>query len=216
MRRFDLKIHDITLTITPLLPVWPGNPGIVLERVNKIEDGANANVSKLEMGVHTGTHVDAPIHFIPGMPGVETLDLEVLIGKVHVIDLPESVDVIDAQVLQSLEWPGESERVLFKTRNSRYWAAGDTQFHQDFVGISEDGANFLVEKKIKLVGVDYLSVAPWKKSRPTHRALLEAQIIVIEGLNLSDVAGGAYQLYCLPIKLGGSDGAPTRVVLIEA
>ncbi len=209
-----MKIHDVTLTITPQLPTWPNNPGVVLERVNKIEDGANANVSKLAMGVHTGTHVDAPVHFVPGAPGVETLALETLIGPVRVFELPD-VNVVDAAALKTLEWPAGLERVLFKTRNSSYWAAGDPQFHTDFVGVSEDGAKFLVEKKIKLVGVDYLSVAPWKASKPTHQALLNARIIIIEGLDLSQVSAGEYQLFCLPIKLGGSDGAPARVILAE-
>jgi arylformamidase len=210
-----MKIHDVSLTIDAKLPTWPSDPGFKLERTSKIEEGANANVSRLEMGVHTGTHVDAPVHFVPGAPGVETLSLQTLIGPARVMSLPDAVDVIDLDVLTSLEWPEGTERVLFKTRNSKYWAAGDSQFHTEFVAIADDAAHFLVEKGVKLVGVDYLSVAPWKKSKATHQTLLNARVIVIEGLDLSGVEAGTYQLYCLPVKLGGSDGAPTRVVLVE-
>ena len=210
-----MKIHDISVTITPELPTWPGDPSVVLERVNKMEDGANANVSRIDMGVHTGTHVDAPYHFIADGNPVETLDLEVLIGEVLVVRVPDEVNEITRETLEVLQLPGGVKRILFKTRNSRYWQTGEKTFQTRFVGIAESGAQSLVEKGIELVGIDYLSIAPFKKSRPTHQVLLKAKMVVIEGVDLSKVEPGIYELICLPLKLGGSDGAPARVVLLE-
>jgi len=209
-----MRIYDITLTLSPTLPVWPSDPAIVLERVAKMEEGANANVSRVEMGVHTGTHVDAPFHFLGGeTPTVESLPLDLLTGRAHVIHLPEA-KVIDAAALEKANLPRRARRLLFKTRNSEYWARGEKQFQTNFVGISLDGAEYLIQHGVELVGIDYLSVAPYKQSRPTHVALLEAGIVVVEGLDLSPVAAGAYTLYCLPLKLGGSDGAPARAILV--
>ena len=208
-------IHDISLTVTPKLPTWPGDPKVELERVEKIEDGANANVSRLAIGVHTGTHVDAPFHFLSDGTTIETLPLDVLIGTVQVVDLGDAADLITADVLKSADLIHGVTRVLFKTRNSQFWARGETEFQTGFVGISADGAEFLVKQGIQLVGIDYLSIAPFKQSKPTHQILLNAKIVVLEGVNLSQVKAGVYQLVCLPLKLGGSDGAPARTVLIQ-
>ncbi|MEW6651275.1 MAG: cyclase family protein [Chloroflexota bacterium] len=210
-----MKIFDISLTITPALATWPGDPKVVLERVNKMEDGANANVSRLDMGVHTGTHVDAPFHFIPVGETVESMRLDVLIGIAWVVHIPDEVRVITRETLEKARLPEEPVRVLFRTRNSQLWQIEADTFHADFVGIDASGAQYLVEKGVQLVGVDYLSVAPYKLSRPTHQILLKAQVVVIEGLNLSAVEAGQYRLVCLPLKLGGSDGAPARAVLLQ-
>lgn len=210
-----MRIHDITVTITPQLPTWPGDPAIELERVDKIEDGANANVSRMSLGAHTGTHVDAPFHFLEDGTTVETLPLDVLFGSVQVIELEDRIDVITADVIQSAGLLPGVTRVLFKTRNSKIWARGETEFQTDFVGITADGAEYLVQKGIQLVGIDYLSIAPYKNSRPTHQILLKAKVIIIEGVDLSQIRAGVYQLACLPLKLGGADGAPARTVLIE-
>jgi arylformamidase len=207
-------IYDITLTIIPGMPVWPGEPTVKLARVEKIEDGANANVSHVDMGVHTGTHMDSPYHFLNHGKSVETLPLDVLIGAVQVVELPDSCEVIDAEVLKTAGIQTRLERVLFKTRNSHYWEKKLTEFQTDFVGISEDGAQYLVDSGIRLVGIDYLSIAPYKHSRPTHEILLKSNVVILEGVNLSGVPAGNYELISLPIKLGGSDGAPARVVLI--
>ncbi len=210
-----MKIRDITLTLSPDMPFWPGDPALKLERVRKIEEGANSNSSELTMRVHTGTHVDAPVHFTNGEAGVETLPLSVLIGFCCVIEIPEEEKVISKEVLQKVYLPQNCQRILFKTRNSQYWAQGVKDFQPDFVGISEDAALFLVERGCQLVGLDYLSIAPYKNSRPTHEAFLKHNVIVVEGLDLSKVGEGYYSLFCLPIKLEGSDGAPARVVLID-
>lgn len=210
-----MRIHDISLTVTPNLPTWPGDPKVELERVEKIEDGANANVSRLSAGVHTGTHVDAPFHFLADGTAVDTLPLEILFGAVQVVELGDQVDLITAEVIQSAGLIHGVERILFKTRNSAFWARGETEFQTGFVAISAEGAEYLVQQGIQLVGIDYLSIAPFKNSRPTHQILLKAKIVVIEGLDLSKISPGVYQLACLPLKLGGSDGAPARTVLIE-
>jgi arylformamidase len=209
------KIYDITLTVTPGMVVWPGDPKVKLERVRKIEDGANANVSEVAMSVHTGTHMDAPVHFLPEGKSIDTLPLDVLIGPVQVVQLPESCDVINAEVLANAGLDNGVERILFKTRNSSYWVSQAAVFQTGFVGISKDGAEFLVKHGVRLVGIDYLSISPYKNSRPTHEVLLKASMVILEGVNLFDVPAGHYQLICLPLKLGGSDGSPARAVLIK-
>ena len=209
-----MTIYDITLTISPDMPVWPGDPAVILERVKKIEEGSNANVSRLDAGVHTGTHVDAPRHFIQGGKGIDELALNVLVGPAQVVELAQNIAEIDEKVIQKAGILPETRRILFKTRNSLYWAQQENIFQTDFVGINLGGARALVQMGIQLVGIDYLSVAPFKRSRPTHEVLLSAGMVVVEGLELSKIKPGIYQLYCLPIKLGGSDGAPARAILI--
>lgn len=208
-----MRTYDITLTISPDLPTWPGDPGVKLERVEKIEDGSNANVSRVEMGVHTGTHVDAPFHFLQDGTTVDKLNLSLLTGRAYVLHLPD-VEVITAAVLEEAQIPPRTRRVLFKTRNSDFWVKKEPDFRTDFVGLSEDGAEYLVRRGVKLVGVDYLSVAPYRNSRPTHEKLLEAGVVIVEGLDLSEVSQGRYTIYCLPLKLANSDGAPARAILI--
>jgi arylformamidase len=209
------KVYDISLTISPELPVWPGDPKVKLERVNKIENGANSNVSKLELSVHTGTHVDAPFHFLPGASTVESLPMDILTGNAQVVELPDSCAVIDASVVAAAGIKAGTQRVLFKTRNSQFWADNLPDFQTGFVGILVDGANLLVQLGVRLVGIDYLSISPYKNSRPTHEALLKAGMVIVEGLDLSAVPAGEYLLVCLPLKLKGSDGAPARAVLIK-
>jgi arylformamidase len=210
-----MKIYDVSLTIDNTLVTWPGDPPIVLDRVNKIEAGANANVSRIEMGVHTGTHVDAPFHFIFNGKGIDELDLNTLVGQVLVVEIREKVNVINQAVIESLEIPPGTQRILFKTQNSAFWETQGKEFRPEFIALNLEAANYLVKTGIKLVGIDYFSISPYKNSRPTHVALLQQEIIIIEGLDLSQVSPGVFQLYCLPIKLKGSDGAPARVILIE-
>ena len=210
-----MKIYDISLTITPSLPVWPGDTLITLERTSKMEEGENNNVSRLETSAHAGTHVDAPYHFIPDGKTIETLPLDVLVGPAQVVQIPDEVGLITADVLRAVPLQPGCERLLLKTRNSQIWARGEQEFQTDFVAVSPDGAQYLVDQGIRLVGIDYLSVAPFKQSTPTHRILLGASMVILEGINLSEVNPGTYQLCCLPLKLGGSDGAPTRAILIS-
>jgi arylformamidase len=196
------------------MPVWPGDPQVVLERVSSIEEGANANVSKISMSVHTGTHMDAPVHFLQGGKSIDTLPLEILIGPAQVIRLPDSVETITAGILEKAGIREGVERLLIKTRNSTYWTNPDDDFKTDFLAVEADGAAYLVKRGVKLVGIDYLSIAPFKRSRPTHETLLKAGMVILEGADLSAVPAGFYQLICLPLKLGGCDGSPARAVLI--
>jgi len=209
-----MKIYDITLPISPDMIVWPGDPPVVLEQVSSMDAGAHDNVSRLACGVHTGTHVDAPHHFLNNHHTVESLSLDVLIGPACVVQIPDEVDVVTAEVLVKAAIPSGTSRLLLKTRNSQCWERGEKTFDEKFVGVSADGAAWLVQYEVKLIGIDYLSVAPYKQSVPTHRTLLGAGIIVVEGLDLSAVKPGSYGLYCLPMKLVGSDGAPARAILI--
>jgi arylformamidase len=209
-----MSIHDISLSISPDMPVWPGDPAVELELIASMDQGAHANVSRLSVSVHTGTHVDAPHHFLNDGRTVEGLPLDLLTGPCYVAQIPDDMDDINADVLDGIPIPAETIRLLFGTRNSHLWAKGDNKFHKDFVGVTEDGAQWLVTRGIKLVGVDYLSIAPYGESVPTHTVLLKAGVVVVEGLNLSKVPRGFYDLYCLPLKLKGSDGAPARAVLI--
>jgi arylformamidase len=209
-----MKIYDISLPISPNLPVWPGDPTIVLEQVSSMDAGAHDNVSRLACSVHTGTHVDAPHHFLNNHQTVESLSLDILTGPAQVVRIPDDVKAVTADVLGKASIQTGTERLLIRSANSQLWKKGEREFFTGFVGISADGAEWLVEKGIKLVGIDYLSIAPYKQSIPTHRILLEAEVVIIEGVDLSGVRSGNYDLFCLPLKLVGSDGAPARAILI--
>ena len=208
-----MRSYDITLTLSDEIPTWPGDPKFSMERFDKIEAGDNTNTTRFEMSAHTGTHVDAPYHFINHGKGVDQLSLKILTGRVYVLHLP-NIDVVTAADLEKADIPPRTRRLLIRTRNSEYWAKGVKEFRTDFVGLTADAADYLVKRGVKLVGVDYLSVAPYKQSRPTHEILLRANLIIVEGLNLAEVAQGRYMLYCLPLKLKGADGAPARAILI--
>lgn len=208
------KIYDLTLPISPELVVWPGDSPIQFSQPSQIAQGDISTVTRLDMSAHTGTHLDAPAHFIGGGPGVETLDLHKLVGPALVVEALTAVS-ITAELLENLNIPPETKRLLIKTSNSARWQAGETDFYEEFVAIAADGARWLVDFGIRLVGVDYLSVAPFDDPVPTHVTLLEAGVIPVEGLNLHGIAPGVYQLVCLPLKLVGSDGAPCRAILIE-
>jgi len=209
-----MPIHDISLSISESLIVWPGDPPVSITQPQHMDRGDKATVSHLSMSAHTGTHVDAPAHFILGGSGVETLDLNVLVGPALVVEAMET-DLLSADVLERLSIPPGTERVLFHTHNSDRWARGEREFSREFVAITEDGARWLAEHGVRLVGVDYMSVGPFGADAPTHRILLDAGIIPVEGLDLSDVEPGVYQLVCLPLKIVGGDGAPARAILIE-
>lgn len=209
------KIYDLSVTITPHLAVWPGDTPIYLERESKIEEGANSNVSRMNISVHTGTHVDAPRHFIQGAKTIEDIPIETLVGKAQVIDIAPEVNLITAKELKAAGINPGIERLIFKTRNSQFFPSQSDTFHTTYTGIGVEGAEWLVNAGVKLVGIDYLSVAPYKATRPTHEVFLKAGVVLVEGLVLKGVAPGIYLLCCLPLKLGGSDGAPARVVLIE-
>jgi arylformamidase len=210
----QMTLYDISLPVSPGLPVWPGDPSVELEQVSSMDAGAHDNISRLACSVHTGTHVDAPHHFLNDHRTVETLSLEVLTGSAQVIQIHENIPVITAAVLEKAGILPVTTRLLLKTSNSLLWERGECKFDEGFVGVSLDGAEWLVHAGVKLVGIDYLSIAPYKQSIPTHQPLLKPGIVILEGLNLSAVPPGFYDLFCLPLNLVGSDGAPARVILI--
>ncbi|MBS1250937.1 MAG: Kynurenine formamidase [Chloroflexi bacterium] len=208
-----MPIYDISLPITPNLPTWPGEDKVQLTQTSSIKEGDLANVTHVSMGVHTGTHIDAPDHFLGNGVGVDQIPLDLLIGPVTVLHFP-ACEIITADMLRAAEIPTQAKRLLFKTRNSKYWAEGEIEFQGDFVALNPDAAQYLVQRGVEVVGVDYLSVAPFDDPVPTHKILLQANVLVIEGLDLSEVPPGDYALYCLPLKIAGADGAPARAVLI--
>ncbi len=205
---------DISVTLHSGMAHWPDNPPVHIERMLDIGRGDPCNVSTLAMGSHTGTHMDAPLHFLPTGQGLETMPFEATLGPARVIEIHDPEAIKPEELLPHALQPGE--RVLFKTRNStRCWQADN--FVEDFVYISQEAARALAALKVRTVGVDYLSVGGYTKDGvETHRALLEAGIWIIEGLDLSQVQPGAYELICLPIKVASSDGAPARAILRKA
>jgi arylformamidase len=209
-----MAIYDISLSISESLVVWPGDPPVRINQIAHLNKGDRATVSCLEMSAHTGTHVDAPAHFIQGGIGVDALDLAALVGLALVAEAREA-DALTADVLAEMAIPLGAERVLFHTRNSNRWARGEREFDESFVAITEDGARWLIERNIRLVGVDYLSVGPFSAPKPVHQMLLRAGVVLVEGLNLSGIRPGMYQFVCLPLKIVGCDGAPARAILMD-
>ena len=205
------RLVDVSVLLAPGLATYPGNPELEIAPIKRIAAGDTTNNSRLVMGTHTGTHVDAPRHFFDGKPGVDALPLDLLIGRARVIDLPYRSG-ITAEHLKSAGLR-EDLRVLLRTPNSALWNSSDG-FRPDYTYVTEDAAKFLVDQGVKVVGVDYLSVEQYKKTgAPAHHVLLGNGVIIIEGLNLSEADAGQYEMYCLPLKLAGADGAPARVVL---
>ncbi|MBN2325332.1 MAG: cyclase family protein [Spirochaetes bacterium] len=210
-----MKIYDISVGISADMVTWPDHVPLVLEQFQRIADGEEANVSRMAGTVHIGTHVDAPLHFIDGAASIEKLPLDVLTGPAYVAHL-QNASVIDAEVLNGAGIPQDTKRILFKTRNSNFWASGEKEFRTDYVGLNASGAEWLVERGIGLVGVDYLAVAVYTDLTTVHRILLGNDVIVLEAVDLSGVEQGRYELYCLPLKLMATEGAPARTILIEA
>jgi arylformamidase len=208
-----VDIIDISVPIRPDMPVWSGDPAVVIERVKSMADGAHDNVSRIDFGVHTGTHVDAPVHFIADGAAVDRVPLDALVGPAWVADATSVHRHLDGEALASLAIADGAERVIFKTTNSELWVS--ERFETEFLGVTEDGARWLVDRGVRLVGIDYLSIAPYGDSVPTHRALLGAGVAILEGTDLRGVEPGAYELICAPLRIVGADGAPARALLIR-
>jgi arylformamidase len=205
-------VLDVTVGLRPgSVPLYPGDTPLELEPVQSLSTGDPRTVSRLQCSVHAGTHVDGPAHYVAGAAGVESVSLDALIGPCWVADATAVVPHINAAALRELDIPTQVERVLFRTRNSRIW--DDPHFTEDFVAVSDDAAHALVERRIRLVGVDGLSVAPYDDQTPTHVTLLRANVAVVETLDLRRAEQGWYDLLCLPLLIPGADGAPARVVL---
>lgn len=206
------RIYDCSMPLRDGMPLYPGNPPFQRVLTREIARGDVANESRVEFGTHCGTHVDAPRHFLADGAALDALALESLVGPARLFDLPHAAR-IDRADLEPLPWRGV-ERVLFKTRNSRHWQRGGG-FDPDFVHLTGAAAAFLVEQRLKLVGVDGLSIERHGSAEhPVHRTLLAAGIPIVEGLCLADVPAGEYTLFCGPLRLADADGSPARVFLV--
>jgi arylformamidase len=205
-----MRLIDVTVPLDENLPTYPHNTPFSVEPIKRLARGDSSNVSTLHMGAHSGTHVDAPRHFFDAGAGADALPLDLLIGRARVIDV-RSRHGVSAEDFAGVDL-SDDIRLLIKTPNSWLW--GSNEFHPDYVGVTESGARHLVDHGVKVVGVDYLSVEVFgAPGKPAHHLLLGAGTIVIEGLNLRDVDPGIYEMFCLPLRIVGSDGAPARVVL---
>jgi len=204
-----MRIHDISVPLAPTLTVYPGDPSVRIDPWSQISEGEAANVSRVIISTHSGTHIDAPRHFSDDGLSVDKIPLSLLMGPALVVSLPE-VKVIGKKELERLPVRGVT-RVLLKTDNSLLWKR--STFSADFAALSVDGAQYLVEAGVKLVGIDYLSMERHEGDGSVHRTLLEAGVLILEGLDLSEVGPGGYELICLPLRIAGGDGAPARAIL---
>lgn len=206
------RLYDISLPVKNGGVVYPGNPEIHIEPQQDMSKGDSSNVSLLSLGSHTCTHVDAPLHMIPGGAGVDKLPFDALIGPAILCRFGDDVMAVTEALLRTQPLQGH-ERVLLKTRNSGF--IRDHHFHRDYTYLAPDGAEYLASLGVRLVGIDYLSIEEFHSGHHrTHTTLLGRGIVIVEGLDLSGPAPGTYQLTCLPVLLAGIDGAPARAVLV--
>lgn len=213
-----MKIYDISLPIKSHMLVWPGDPPVTMGSLSAIAKGDHSNVTQIQMSVHTGTHIDAPRHFIDSGGTIDQIPLRKMIGKAFVMIIDDDVDVISDQVLESHSdghLLNQTKKVLFRTRNSSLWRSHPNTFQTNYVGINALGAALLASLNLDLIGVDYLSVAPYDETSQPHQILLSEEIVLLEGIDLSGVPSGFYDLYCLPLMIRGCEGAPARVILID-
>jgi len=202
---------DISVPISEHTPIFTGDPTFARDLAQDLTRGDVCNLSHLDMGAHTGTHIDAPRHFIDGAPTTETIPLEACIGEAWVVDGTALTSTIRATDLEGLTIPAGETRLLFKTRNSGLWSRDG--FSSDFLAFGADAAHWLVDRGVRLLAIDYLSIAPFRDAVDTHRVLLGAGVVVVEGTDLRAIEPGPYELLCLPLRLVGSDGAPARALL---
>jgi arylformamidase len=202
---------DVSVPIRPDMPIFTGDPVFRIELAASIAAGDICNVSRFDFGAHTGTHLDAPSHFIDGAPSSESIPLDAGIGPAWVVDAGRLEGTITAEDIAALAIPPGETRLLFKTRNSELWALPG--FTGAFIGLDEGAARLLVDRDVRFVGADYLSIAPFGDPGPTHRALLSAGVVILEGTDLREVAPGPIDLLCLPLRLVGSDGVPARALV---
>jgi arylformamidase len=210
-----MQIYDVSVPLSAATTTYPGDPGIEIKKWLTLANGDAANVSLINFGLHSGTHVDAPAHFIEGGATVDSLPLDSLVGEAHVVEVAPNVKAIDEDFVAANCGP-DCQRVIFKTRNSAFWGDANQAFREDYTYIEPDAARRLARSGVKLVGIDYLSVEQFKStSFATHLALLSKGIVIVEGLDLREVPPGVYELFCLPLKIAGGsgDGAPARVIL---
>ena len=207
-----MAIFDISIGIDENLPLWPGDPELRLHWAANIEQGDLVNLTELSMSIHTGTHIDAPLHFLPNGKPIDSLSLNVLVGEAQVVAIPPDVNLITVDILQDV-CEINAARILFKTKNSQLWET--SKFQQDYVALEASAAQWLVDQGVQLVGIDYLSIAPFKDPAPTHETLLNNEVVIVESFDLRLVKPGIYTLICLPLKLVGREAAPARAILLS-
>ena len=210
-----MQIYDVSVPLSAATPTYPGDPGIEIKPWKALANGDVANVSLIDFGLHSGTHVDAPAHFIEGGTKVDALLLQSLVGEAEVVEVPEHIKVIDENFIAANCNRG-SQRILFKTRNSSFWNSPEDGFRADYTYVDASGARQLVNSGMKLVGIDYLSIEGFDPGEyETHHILLSQNVVILEGLDLRKVTAGFYELICLPLKIAGGsgDGAPARTIL---
>jgi len=208
-----MKLFDVTVPISERVPIYKGDPGVKLESIKRMAGGDSANQSNLTFGAHTGTHVDAPNHFVDGARRVDELDLEKLLGMCRVVRVSDDVDVIEPEHFGVISGV---ERIIFKTKNSAFWNERD--FRTDLAYLSPVAAQTLVRHGIKLVGIDYFSIEKYHSGdHAVHIALLKSEVVILEGLDLREVEPGDYEIICLPLKYvgGEGDGSPARTILLQ-
>jgi len=207
-----LAFYDISRPLQEGIAAWPGSPGFRVFAHQSIADGAESNASGIEMDVHVGTHVDAPAHFIRGGATLDGVGLKPFVGPVYVAEIEEPAG-IDAAALDSAEIPDSTERLLLRTKNSDDETYLHGPFREDFAALTADGARWVVERGLVLVGIDYLSIQRFDDPPDTHQILLGAGVCILEGLDLRAVGRGHYGLVCLPLPLVGVEAAPARALL---
>ena len=202
---------DISVPLRNHMPVFTGDAPFHIEREQSIAAGDVCNLSTMQLGAHSGTHIDAPIHFLEGAAGADATPLDALMGPAWVVDASTAGATITAGDLERFAIPSGETRLLFRTPAVRFWDEPD--FDKAFVAPDASAAEWLVARGVRMVGMDYLSVAPFDAPKPTHQILLGAGVVVLEGLDLRTVEPGPYELLCLPLRIVGSDGAPARALL---
>jgi arylformamidase len=213
-----MKIYDISVPISRTSVVWPDDPKVAIRKLSKIANGDEVNISQISMSLHTGTHIDAPNHFIDNGKTIDQVPLAKLVGEVLVMSFEDHIKVINEHALVShpmLKDLLTAKKVLFKTSNSSYLDMSQGKFSEDYVGIDKSGAHYLAGLNLDLIGLDYLSVAIFDDTQDPHQILLSKEIVLLEGITIKHVSPGFYDLYCLPLPVSGSDGSPARTILIQ-
>jgi len=203
-----VELIDISVPVRPGMHVWEGDPPFRIDQVATVA-GDGYNATRLDLGTHTGTHIDAPLHFVDGGATVDSIRLETLVGPCHVVDATAVEGQLDAAAVAGLGLPPVTERLLFKTRNGALWDR--ESFASDWVAFTGDGAEALLALDVRLAGIDYLTIG----DEDAHHVLLGAGVVPLEGLDLRDVEPGPYTLFCLPLKVVGTEGAPARALLVR-
>ena len=198
------------MTIENGMLSWPSDGPVSIEKIRSMDNGERLNLSRLDMSAHTGTHVDAPVHFIQEGSGIDSVPLDILIGPAAVVHLPGVREIGDGE-LKAAGIPPDTKRLLLKTENGKL--LGQKQFQKDYSFFTLEGAQYIIDSGVRLVAIDYLSIAAYGSGEAVHQALLGEGIVIIEGVDLREISAGPYNMIALPLKIGGCDGAPARVVL---